>query len=44
VPLVGSSTEIQAEINDDLADELREELPMALECDPWDDRMLFGDE
>ena len=44
VPLVGSNTEIQAGINDDLEDELREELPMALEFDPWDDRMLFGDE
>jgi len=44
VPLVGNSPEIQAEINEDLGDDLMDELPAALEFDPWDDRMLFGDE
>ena len=45
VPLVGNSPEIQAEINEDLGDDLMNDGgPAALEFDPWDDRMLFGDE
>ena len=44
VPLVGNSPEMQAEINEDIGDDLTDELPAALEFDPWDDRMLFGDE
>ena len=45
VPLVGNSPEIQDEINADMGEELqRESGPAALEFDPWDDRMLFGDE
>ena len=44
LPLVGTSTEIQSEIADDLQEELADDLPAALEFDPWDDRMLFGDE
>ncbi len=44
VPLVGNSPEMQAEINEDIGDDLMDELPAALEFDPWDDRMLFGDE
>lgn len=45
VPLVGNSPDIQAEINEDLGDDLMNDAgPAALEFDPWDDRMLFGDE
>ncbi len=44
VPLVGNSPEIQAEINADMGDDLLSDGPVALDFDPWDDRMLFGDE
>jgi len=45
VPIVGNSGGIQEDINEDVADDLLGESgPAALEFDPWDDRMLFGDE
>jgi hypothetical protein len=44
IPLVGTSTETESEMRDEFQEELTDDLPAALEFDPWDDRMLFGDE
>jgi len=44
VPFVGNSTEVESEMREELREELTDELPAALKFDPWDDRMLFGDD
>lgn len=43
VPLIGNSPDVQAELDEGTARNLRDEgTPAALEFDPWDDRMVFG--
>ena len=44
MPFVGNSTEVESEMREEVQEKLTDELPAALEFDPWDDRMLFGDD